>query len=271
MSLPAGTVTLMFSDIEGSTRLLQQLADDYAAVEAEHRRIMRESCTGTGGHEIDRQGDAFFFSFTRARNAVAAAVSAQRALAANDWRDGVEVKVRMGLHTGEPSVGDEGYLGLDVVRAARIGAAAHGGQILVSETTKALLGSTAELKEVGEHTLKDMDHPERLYQVVADGLPSTFPEPRTKAPVPVEPGRQSELAERINDYVEKSIAQAFEGASELTPLETISAVLEQPSSKKRYEMGEGSRTAKLKGAIYLFFVLAFGLVGLAWVIKILFF
>jgi class 3 adenylate cyclase len=271
VSLPAGTVTLLFSDIEGSTRLLQQLADDYAAVEAEHRRIMRESCTGAGGYEIDRQGDAFFFSFTSTREAVAGAVSAQRALAANDWPDGVELKVRMGLHTGEPSVGDEGYLGLDVVRAARIGAAAHGGQILVSETTKALLGPAAELKEIGEYTLKDMDHPERLYQVVVDGLPTAFPEPRTKAPVPVEPGRQSELAERINDYVERSLAQAFEGAAELTPLDAVKAVLEAPSSKERLVAGERSRTAKAQSLLYLFFILAFGLVGLAWVIKILFF
>jgi class 3 adenylate cyclase len=270
VSLPAGTVTLLFSDIEGSTRLLQRLANDYAAVEAEHRRIMRESCTGAGGHEIDRQGDAFFFSFPRTRDAVSGAVSAQRALATNDWPDGIELKVRMGLHTGEPSVGDEGYLGLDVVRAARIGAAAHGGQILVSETTKALLGPTAELKEIGEYTLKDMDHPERLYQVVVDGLPDTFPEPRTKASVPVAPRRQSELAERINDYVETSLAEALEGVAGLTPLETVKAVLEQPSSKKRHVAGERSRTAKLESLIYPFLILAFGLVGLAWVIKILF-
>jgi class 3 adenylate cyclase len=271
VSLPAGTVTLLFSDIEGSTRLLQRLGDDYAAVDAEHRRIMRESCTGAGGHEIDRQGDAFFFSFTSTRDAVAAAVAAQRALAANGWPHGVELKVRMGLHTGEPSVGDEGYLGLDVVRAARIGAAAHGGQILVSETTKALLGPGAELKELGEYTLKDMDHPERLYQVVVDGLPSAFPEPRTQAPVPVEPGRQNELADRINDYVEKSLAQALEGAAQLTPLDAVRAALEAPSSKERHAPGERSRTAKVQSLVYLFFILAFGLVGLAWVIKILFF
>jgi class 3 adenylate cyclase len=268
VSLPAGTVTLLFSDIEGSTRLLQQLADDYAAVEAEHRRIMRESCTGAGGHEIDRQGDAFFFSFPRTRDAVSGAVSAQRALATNDWPDGVELKVRMGLHTGEPSVGDEGYLGLDVVRAARIGAAAHGGQILVSETTMALLGPTAELKEIGEYTLKDMDHPERLYQVVIDGLPDTFPEPRTKASVPVEPGRQNELADRINDYVERSLAQALEGAAELTPLEMVKAALEAPSSKD--VAGERSRTAKVQSLVWPFLILAFGLVALAWLIKTLF-
>jgi len=116
-----------------------------------------------------------------------------------------------------------------------------------------------------------MDHPERLYQVVVDGLPSAFPEPRTKAPVPVEPGRQSELVDRINDYVERSLAQAFEGAAELTPLETVKAVLEAPSSKERQVAGERSRTAKVERLIYLFFILAFGLVGLAWVIKILFF
>jgi class 3 adenylate cyclase len=209
VSLPAGTVTFLFSDIEGSTRLLQQLGDDYARVESAHRRIMRESCTGAGGHEIDRQGDAFFFSFPRARDAVAGAVAAQRALATTDWPDGIEVKVRMGVHTGEPSVGDEGYLGLDVVRAARIGAAAHGGQILVSETTKALLGSAAELKQVGEHTLKDMDHPERLYQVVADELPTAFPAPRTERP----PNANDELNRRIDAYVERSILEAFEGAA----------------------------------------------------------
>ena len=116
-----------------------------------------------------------------------------------------------------------------------------------------------------------MDHPERLYQVVADGLPSAFPEPRTKAPVPVEPGRQSELVDRINDYVERSLAQALEGAAELTPLETVKAVLEAPSSKQHDVAGERSHTAKAQSLLYLFFILAFGLVGLAWVIKILFF
>src|SRR6266536_5321620 len=227
---------------------------------------------------VDPDGFFFFFSSrrrhtrsTRDWSSDVCSSDLQRALATNDWPDGVELKVRMGLHTGEPSLGDEGYLGLDVVRAARIGAAAHGGQILVSETTKALLGPAAELKEIGEYTLKDMDHPERLYQVVVDGLPSAFPEPRTKAPVPVEPGRQSELVDRINDYVERSLAQAFEGAAELTPLDAVKAVLEAPSSKERHVAGERSRTAKAQSLLYLFFILAFGLMGLAWVIKILFF
>jgi class 3 adenylate cyclase len=206
MTIPSGTVTLLFSDIEGSTQLLQQLGDDYAGVEAEHRRIMREACTGAGGHEIDRQGDAFFFSFTRARDAVAGAVAAQRALAEQAWPHGVELKVRMGLHTGEPSVGDEGYLGLDVVKAARIGAAAHGGQILVSETTKALLGSSAELKDLGEYELKDMEHPERLYQVVAGELKPSFPAPRTER----SPSSEDTLNRRIESYVERTIANALE-------------------------------------------------------------
>jgi class 3 adenylate cyclase len=206
MNLPGGTVTFLFSDIEGSTRLLQQLGDDYAGVEAEHRRIMREACSGAGGQEIDRQGDSFFFSFPRARDAVNGAVSAQRALAAASWPDGVEVKVRMGLHTGEPSVGDEGYLGLDVVRAARIGAAAHGGQILVSETTRALLSASVELKDLGEHRLKDMEQPERLYQVVGEGLPDKFDVPRADRAR----SHEDDLNRRIDDFVEQSIAKAFE-------------------------------------------------------------
>src|SRR5262245_40062761 len=135
---------------------------------------MRQSCTEAGGHEIDRQGDAFFFSFTSARDAVAAAVAAQRALATNHWPDGVGLKVRMGLHTGEPSVGDEGYLGLDVVRAARIGAAAHGGQILVSETTRALLGNDlpdgVSVVDLGQQRLKDVQH-KRNYQMAPNGDP----------------------------------------------------------------------------------------------------
>ena len=129
-SLPAGTVTFAFTDIEGSTKLLQQLGDGYGEVARDHRRIVRERFGEAGGTEIDTQGDAFFFSFVRARDAVRAAVDAQRTLRDHDWPGGVQVRVRMGLHTGEPTVGDEGYLGMDVVRAARIASAGHGGQIL---------------------------------------------------------------------------------------------------------------------------------------------
>jgi class 3 adenylate cyclase len=255
MSFPGGTVTLLFSDVEGSTRLVQQLGDDYAGVEAEHRRIMREACTGAGGHEIDRQGDSFFFSFPRARDAVAGALAGQRALAAHQWPDGVEVKVRMGLHTGEPSVGEEGYLGLDVIRAARIGAAAHGGQILVSETTRALLSGSTELKDLGEHRLKGMEQPERLYQVVADDLPATFPAPRADA----SPAVEDELSARIESYVEKTLVEAFEGG------------VEPFRWGKRTITGPRGATAKLRSLVSLLLALALGLIAIAWLIKVLFF
>jgi len=155
MSLPAGTVTFLFTDIEGSTRLLRQLGEDYGLLVSQHRRVMRETATEAGGSEIDTQGDAFFFGFARARDAAAGALATQRRLAAESWPGDADVKVRMGLHTGEPTLGDEGYLGLDVVRGARIAAAAHGGQILVSETTRVLLPPElpdgAEIVDLGEH------------------------------------------------------------------------------------------------------------------------
>src|SRR5215217_7605506 len=184
-SIPSGTVTFVFTDIEGSTRLLQELGDGYAEVAREHRRIVRDAFTARGGAEVDTQGDAFFFSFPRARDAVAAAVDAQHALAAHEWPQGKEVRVRMGLHTGEPQVGDEGYLGLDVVRAARISAAGHGGQILLSETTRALLGNTladgVTVHDHGEAQLKDIQH-QRIYELAVDGGPSSFPPLKTDAP-----------------------------------------------------------------------------------------
>src|SRR3954462_10098102 len=160
-TLPGGTVTFVFTDIEGSTRLLQELGDEgYGRVSGDHRRLVREAFGARGGTEGDTQGDAFFFSFPRARDAVAAAVDAQRALAAHAWPQGKEVRVRMGLHTGEPTVGEEGYLGLDVVRAARIAGAGHGGQILISETTRVLLGNQlpegAVVNDLGEANLKDV-------------------------------------------------------------------------------------------------------------------
>ena len=161
-ALPSGTVTFVFTDVEGSTQLMQELGDAYAGVAREHRRIVRDAFTTRGGTEIDTQGDAFFFSFPRARDAVAAAVEAQRALRAHTWPQAKAVRVRMGLHTGEPTVGEEGYLGLDVVRAARISAAGHGGQILISETTRALLGNQlpegAVVQDLGEQNLKDIQH-----------------------------------------------------------------------------------------------------------------
>jgi len=211
--LPEGTVTFVFTDVEGSTRLLQQLGDRYADVVRDHRRIVREALGGAGGTEIDTQGDAFFFSFARARDAARGAVDAQRALRAHAWPDGAEVRVRMGLHTGEPSVGEEGYLGLDVVRAARISAAAHGGQILVSETTRALLGNElpdgVTLHDHGEAQLKDIQH-ERIFELAVDGGPPSFPPPRTQAPKT----SGEALGERIQRQVERDLEQAFLGGSE---------------------------------------------------------
>src|SRR5919109_3313129 len=179
---PTGTVTFLFTDIEGSTRLLQQLRDRYGAVLSTHARLLREAIEQFNGHEIDTQGDAFFAAFARARDAVAAAVAAQRALAAERWPDGVAVRVRMGLHTGEPLVGGERYVGMGVHRGARICAAGHGGQVLLSNATRELvedeLPEGLSLRDLGEHRLKDIDRPERLFQLVIEGLPADFQPPR---------------------------------------------------------------------------------------------
>ncbi len=184
--MPTGTVTMLFTDIEGSTRLVKELGAGYGELLAEHRRILRGAAAGHGGREMDTQGDAFFFVFARARHAVEAAVQAQRELAAHDWPGGVECRVRMGLHTGEPTVNDEGYHGLGLHRGARIAAAAHGGQILLSSVTADLvqddLPGAMSLRDLGEQQLKDIDRREHVYQVVAEGLVPEFPPPRTGAP-----------------------------------------------------------------------------------------
>jgi class 3 adenylate cyclase len=212
--LPGGTVTFVFTDIEGSTRLLQELGDEtYGQVSGDHRRLVRETFGAHGGTEIDTQGDSFFFSFTRARDAVAAAVDAQRALRDHDWPDGRELAVRMGVHTGEPQVGEEGYLGLDVVRAARISAAGHGGQILLSETTRALLGNQLPegiaVHDLGRQHLKDVQH-EHIFELTIDGRDVSAKPLKTEAPQ----SRQEEIAkrfeDRINAFVEQKLEQAFE-------------------------------------------------------------
>jgi predicted ATPase/class 3 adenylate cyclase len=178
-ALPRGTVTFLFSDIEHSTRLLQRLGDRYAEVLAEYRRLLRETFQAWDGHEIDTAGDGFFVAFQGATHAVAAAVVTQRALAVHPWPESLPVHVRMGLHTGEPTLTASGYVGLDVHRAARICAAGHGGQTLLSQTTRTLveydLPAGVRLRDLGEHRLKDLQRPERLYQVVIPDLPSDFP------------------------------------------------------------------------------------------------
>jgi len=173
--LPTGTVTFLFTDIEGSTALLKELREGYLAVLDEHHRILRKAVEEQDGREIDNQGDSFFFAFPRARDAAAAAVAAQTALASHPWPRGVPLRVRMGLHTGEPEHGAEGYLGLDVVRGARVCAIADGGEVLLSETTHALLVGEelagARLEELGIHRLKGLNEDHRLFRLAIDGLP----------------------------------------------------------------------------------------------------
>jgi class 3 adenylate cyclase len=213
VALPGGTVTFLFTDIEGSTRLLQELGDDYGQVVADHRRLLRDVFQSAGGSEVDTQGDAFFYSFPRARDAVGAAVAGQRALASHEWPHGADVRVRMGLHTGEPTVGEEGYVGLDVVRAARICSAGHGGQILASETTRALVGNElpngVSVRDLGAQNLKDIQH-EHVYELSLQESPHSFPPPKQ-----AEADRHGdELASRFNDkinrYVESQLEAAFD-------------------------------------------------------------
>ncbi len=178
--LPTGTVSFLFTDIQGSTELLHQLGDQrYGEVLLEHQRILRETFAREGGAEVDTQGDAFFVAFPRAWNAVAAATAAQHALATTPWPDGVTVRVRMGIHTGEPTLVGDHYVGLDVHRAARIAATGYGLQVLLSERSHAMaqgsLPAGVEVRDLGEHRLKDLHRPEHIYQLVIPGLPADFP------------------------------------------------------------------------------------------------
>jgi YVTN family beta-propeller protein len=201
---PTGTVTFLFTDIEGSTRLLRELRDDYATALADHQRIIRAAIADHDGSEIDTQGDSFFAAFRRAKDAVGAAVDAQRALAAHAWPQDKRLRVRMGIHTGEPTVGGERYVGLGVHRAARIAAAGHGGQVLVSATTRELLRDDpppdVSLQDLGEHQLKDLDEPERIYQLAAPGLDADFPPLKTGAPA-LAAGREGDLVEAAQETV----------------------------------------------------------------------
>jgi predicted ATPase/class 3 adenylate cyclase len=188
-ALPSGTVTFLFTDIEGSTRLLDELGDAYAEALAEHRRQLRAVFARHGGIEVDTQGDAFFVAFARASDAIAAGAESQQVL-----EDG-PIRVRMGVHTGEPTVTEEGYVGIDVHRAARIAAAGHGGQLLVSQTTYDL-AATGGLRDLGEHRLKDLSAPERLYQLGVDDFPPLRTLYQSNLPVPATAflGREDELA-----------------------------------------------------------------------------
>lgn len=223
--LPSGTVTFVFTDIEGSTGLLKQLGERYDELLTDHRRIVRDTFTSMDGVEIDTQGDAFFFAFGRARDAVEAAVEAQRAHASTSWPDDATVRVRMGLHTGEPALGSEGYLGLDVVRAARICTSAKGGNVLLSETTRLLVGSSlpegVAVHPVGARHLKDIDQPEQVYELAIDGVEAAEPEEPMvaappgppPAPAPPEPPTEfkDQLKASIRRRVERELLTALRG------------------------------------------------------------
>ena len=219
--LPDGTVTLLFSDIEGSTALLKRLGDGWPDVLLRQRVLLREAIAAGDGVVVDCQGDAMFAAFRSAPSAVAAAAAAQRGHAQEQWPDGTRVRVRMALHTGEPHrTTDGGYTGIDVVRAARLCAAGHGGQVLMTDTTRAI--SRAETLDLGSATLPDMDGPERVYQLVVPGLQAEFPPLRRTAASPLETIEHGdepfdrridrvskEFENRINNWVADQLERAM--------------------------------------------------------------
>jgi predicted ATPase/class 3 adenylate cyclase len=210
---PTGTVTLLFTDVEGSTRLLERVGPvPYGEALELHHSLLREAFDQHEGFEVDCEGDSFFVAFASAQDAVAAAAEAQRSLAEAAWPDEGAIRVRMGLHTGEPMAAPPKYVGMDVHKAARIMAAAHGGQVLLSEATVRLLDG-AETTSLGEHRLKDLMHPVPLHQLRIEGLAEDFPPPRTlenrPTNLPTQPtpflGRERELAELLDLLTEPSV------------------------------------------------------------------
>jgi len=177
--LPGGTLTVLHTDIEESTQLTMRLGDRYPEVLATHRALLRAAFAAHGGHEVDTQGDSFFVVFLRATQAVAAAVASQRALTTAAWPEGGAVRVRIGVHTGEPIRTAAGYTGLDVVRGARLKEAGHGGQVLLSKSTAALIEDALigglSLRDLGMHRLKGLPRPERVFQLIIPDLPADFP------------------------------------------------------------------------------------------------
>ena len=208
---PTGTVSFLFTDIEGSTRLLQAAGEErYAHLLDTHRRLLRASFEAASGFETGTEGDSFFVAFGRANHAADAASAAQRALAEHAWPEGLEFRVRIGIHTGEPLIGPMGYVGVDVHKAARIMAAGHGGQVLLSEETRRLLADRFVLRDLGEHRLKDLLKPQRLYELAVDGVPRTFPPLRTLE------GRLTNLPTPVSDFIGRgtevnAVVKLFQG------------------------------------------------------------
>jgi predicted ATPase/class 3 adenylate cyclase len=212
---PTGTVTFLFSDIEGSTRILEALGPRYGDALGRHRTILRAAFAANGGIERGTEGDSFFVAFPDAAGAIAAAADATRGLAATTWPDGATIRVRVGLHTGQGRLVDDDYVGIDVHRAARIAAAGHGGQVLLSESTRILversLPSGVQIRDMGEHRLKDLPAAEHLYQLVIEGQPADFPPLRSLEPsvrnlpaqLPTIVGRERDV-EAVAELLEQS-------------------------------------------------------------------
>jgi DNA-binding NarL/FixJ family response regulator/class 3 adenylate cyclase len=192
-SLPTGTVTFLFADVEGSTRLARDLGPDWAAVLADVRRLLRESVSGSGGHEVDSRGDELFAAFGTAEEGATAAVDAQRRLSGHNWP--APVRVRIGLHTATAMLDEDGYVGVDVHRAFRIANAGHGGQIVTSEAMAGALSPGRELRDLGQWLLPDLPDPERIYQLDEPGLGGDF------APLRARPGAAAVRAVLADDSV----------------------------------------------------------------------
>lgn len=215
----AGTITFLFSDIEGSTLLLEQLGNEYANVLADQRDLLRGAADTFNGHPVDIQDDSFLFAFLRAADAVNFAIEAQRAFVAHKWHNDVKPRVRMGLHTGEPMLAHTGYAGMDAHRAAQIGAAGHGGQVLLSQTTGALveneLPDGTTLLDLGEHKLRDMRYPVHIIQLNIEGLPSDFP-PLRALSIGIEPPAPGEPPFKGLEFFDEQDADLFFGREQLT-------------------------------------------------------
>jgi class 3 adenylate cyclase/tetratricopeptide (TPR) repeat protein len=257
--LPSGTVTFLFTDIEGSTELLRQLGEDYGAVAEEHRALLRDEMEPRGGREVDTQGDSFFFAFRRAKDAAAAAASAQRALAAHMWPRSVRVRVRMGMHTGEPSIGGEGYVGLGVHRAARIMALARGGQVLLSQATRSVIEDDdlagMAIRELGEFRLKGFDRPERVYELQVEsrrepsGPVREVPAPGPRGALPAALARVAErpFVARSGELARIEAAHQAAARGEAR----VVAVAGEPGIGKTSLVAAGARRAHAEGASVL--------------------